>query len=200
MSVVIPTPKRLVLPIAIGLVLIAAAGVAVYLPMRESVIPSEAPVTVADPALPQAKWEVNTFPAGGAGVGKLNKREKAAVKAQRERLSSLVKDVFDAVFLTPSEVRSVLKKRFTPLAARSLLGSRIGLPDKTSNVQIKKRSARVGIHVDSARRAAAKVAIAGKGMNRGRKVRFSHDATLWLERKKGAWKVIAFDVKQNARR
>jgi hypothetical protein len=157
-------------------------------------------VTVADPALPQAKWEVNTFPAGGAGVGKLNKREKAAVRAQRERLSSLVKDVFDAVFLTPSEVRSVLKQRFTPLAARSLLGSRIGLPDKTSNVQIKKRSARVGIHVDSARRAAAKVAIAGKGMNRGRKVRFSHDATLWLERKKGAWKVIAFDVKQNARR
>ena len=200
MSVVIPTPKRLVLPIAIGLVLIAAAGVAVYLPMRESVIPPEAPVTVADPALPQAKWEVNTFPAGGAGVGKLNKREKAAVRAQRERLSSLVKDVFDAVFLTPSEVRSVLKQRFTPLAARSLLGSRIGLPDKTSNVQIKKRSARVGIHVDSARRAAAKVAIAGKGMNRGRKVRFSHDATLWLERKKGAWKVIAFDVKQNARR
>lgn len=200
MSVVIPTPKRLVWPIAIGLVLVAAAAVAVYLPMRESVIPTDEPVIVADPALPQAKWEVRTFPAGGAGVGKLNKREKAAVGVQRERLSTLVKDVFDTLFLAPSEVRSVLKKRFTPPAAKSLLGSRIGLPDKTSNVQIKRRSARVGVHVDSARRAAARIAIAGKGINRGRKVRFSHDATLWLERKKGTWKVIAFDVKQNARR
>jgi hypothetical protein len=172
--------------------------VALYIPARETPVPPESPAIV-DPALPQAKWEVRTFPAGGAGVGKLSKREKASVKAQQERLSTLVKDVFDSLFLTPTEVRSVLKERFTSAAAGSLLGSGIGLPDQTANVQIKKRSARVGVHVDSARRAAARVKIAGTGINRGRKVRFSHEATLWLEREKGSWRVIAFDVKQRAR-
>jgi hypothetical protein len=196
-SVVIPNPKRLVWPVAICLCLLAAGFAAVYLPTREAAIPA-APAIV-DPALPQAKWEVTTFPAGGAGVGKLSKREKASVTAQRDRLSKLVKDVFDALFLAPKDLRSVLKQRFTAAASSSLLGSRIGLPDETSNVQIRKRAARVGVHVDSARRAAARVTIAGKGTNRGRKVRFSHEATLWLERAKGTWRVIAFDVKQKAR-
>jgi hypothetical protein len=197
-SVVVPSPKRLVWPVAICLCLVTAGAVAIYLPSRETTIPDSP--AIVDPALPQAKWEVRTFPAGGAGVGKLSKREKASVNAQRERLSIFVRDVFDALFLTPTELRPVLKQRFTAAAASSLLDSRIGLPDQTTKVQIKKRSARVGVHVDSARRAAARVAIAGTGMNRGRKVRFSHKATLWLERAKGTWRVIGFDVKQNARR
>jgi hypothetical protein len=198
-SVVIPTPKRLLWPIAICLGVLAAGAVALYLPTGETLTPPSSPAIV-DPSLPQAKWEVKTYPAGGASIGKLSRREKASVKAQRERLSTLVKDVFDALFLAPSDVRAVLKERFTDAAARSLLSSKIGLPDETANVQIKKRSARVGVHVDSARRAAAKVTIAGKGTNRGRRVRFSHNATLWLEREKGAWKVIGFDVTQSARR
>ena len=194
MSIVAPNQRRLVWPIAIALCLVMLIALLIYLPTRSPDI--GVPGTIAAPGVTQADWDVNAFPAGGDGVGALSKKQTERYEAQREPLASLIRDVYDALFLSPAGAKRVLQHRFARDAARQALASKIGLPAGAKDVHITKRLARVGIHVQGATRAAARVAIAGTAMKNDRKARFEHTSVLWLERQKGTWKVIAFDVTQ----
>ena len=195
MSIVAPSQRRLVWPVAIALTLAMLIALLLYLPNRAEIV---TPATIAAPGVTQADWDVNAFPAGGDGVGELSKKATERYKAQRAPLASLIHDVYDALFLSPAGTKRVIQHRFAADAARQALASKIGLPSGVEEVQITKRLARVGIHVQGATRAAARVAIAGTATKNGRKARFEHNSVLWLERDKGEWKVIAFDVTQGS--
>ena len=201
MSFVAPSQRRLVWPVAIALTCSMLVALLLYLPSRTSTIgSSDTPGSIAAPGVAQAAWEMKTFPAGGAGVRRLSKATKARLAAQREPLTALVTSVYDALFLEPARLNSVLRDHFTAAAARQALRAKLGLPASATKVEIKRRSARIGIHMQGASRAAASVLVAGHATVKARKIRFRHDATLWLERSHRTWKVIAFDVTQGPSR
>lgn len=194
MSIVAPSQRRLVWPVAIALTCSMLVALLLYLPTRTPTV--EGPDSVAAPGVRQADWEVRVFPAGVAGGGKLTKATKDRVAAQRERVSTVIKDVYDALFLNPDRLKGVLARGFTRAAAAGAARAKIGLPAGAGEVHIKRRVARVGIHVRGVDRAAARVAVFGTAEVKGRPIRFEHVASLWLERSDGAWKVIGFDVVQ----
>jgi len=198
LSVVASSQRRLVWPVAVALTAAMVYALFLYLPTRTSSTTS-VPRTLAPPGVAQADWEVRTFPAGGAGVGHMGAKAKAQVKAQREPLALLVRDVYDAMFLEPGRAKQVVRARFEAAAGSTALAKKIGLPPGLEEVQIKKRSARIGISVVGAKTAAASVKVSGTVMKDGHRTAFKHRSTLWLDKTKSTWKIIGFDVSQGPR-
>ena len=197
MSIVASNQRRLVWPVAVALAAGMAYALFLYLPTRTpSTTPSR---TVAAPGVHQADWDLTTFPAGGVGVGHLSHKAKARIKAQRDPLVALVTDVYDAMFLEPDRAEQVVHARFAPKAGASALSKRIGLPPGVADVKITKRLARIGIYVQGADTAAARVKVAGTATRDGKRSAFKHRSTLWLERSHHDWKIIGFDVSQGPR-
>lgn len=149
------------------------------------------------PDIPQAKWKIKAHPSGN--LGKITKRQAKRVRAQRRPVSKLVAEVYDALFLDPARREEVLKARLLPRAARAI-GNKAGVPEGAGEVRTKVRKADIGIDVDGARRAAAKVKVRAEGVAGRRKFEIVHRATLWLERSRGKWKVIAFSLRQKPAR
>ncbi len=199
MSVVAPNQRRLVWPISLALTAVSAIALVLYLPTRttETTQPTE---TVAAPGVIQPSWRIRAFPAGGMGVPHLPKKARARVRAQQQPLAALVEDVYDALFLQPGRLPAAVRGRFAAGAGSTLLARKVGLPRDATDVHIRRREARVGISVRGANQAAARVEIAGKAKSSGRPIKFLHESTLWLERVRGSWKVIAFDLRQGPRR
>ena len=146
-----------------------------------------------------ADWELAIYPAGVAGTGKLTRKAKARVKAQRQPLAALIRDVYDGLFVDPTKLANAVGSHVEKAAGAALLRD-AGLPKDLDEIEITARKARVGISVAGAKNAAAKVKIAGVATKNGRKTGFKHKATLWLERAHHEWKVIAFDLKQGPKR
>ncbi len=195
MSLVAPSQRRLAWPVAVALLAAAGLSLALYLPNRPQPT-TAAPETVAAPGVVQAAWDVNSFPAGGKGVRHLSKKAKERLGKQREPLATLIKNVYDAMFLQPAALKQAIRANFAADAARRALDRHIGLPSGVEKVKLGRRTAKVGIHVQGASRAAASVVISGSAAKKDQKTRFRHRSTLWLERHGGKWKVIAFDVTQ----
>ena len=201
MSIVAPSQKRLVWPVAIALTCSMVVALLLYLPSRApTVAPSDASDSIAAPGVVQVDWDMKTFPAGGAGVRAMSKASKARLTAQREPLVALITQVYDALFLEPARLDEVLRSGFTRPAAKQALAAELGMPRSATEVRIKRRVARVGIHMQGANRAAARVVVAGVATVKGRRAKFHHAATLWMERARKTWKVIAFDVTQGPTR
>lgn len=194
MSVVAPSQRRLVWPVSIALTALMVYALNLYLPTRSPV--SSVPRTLAPPGVEQAQWQVKTFPAGGAGIGRIGNKAKARVKAQRQPLALLVQDVYDAMFLEPSRAEQVVRERFEAAAGSTALAKKIGLPASLEEVKITKRTAQVGISMAGAETAAARVKVVGTVKKDGRQTDFKHRSTLWLERSHKTWKIIGFDVSQ----
>ena len=197
MSLVAQSQRRLVWPVAIALTCAMLVALLLYLPTRTPPVGSSG--SIAAPGVTQAAWEIQTFPAGAAGAGRFSKADKERFRAQRVRVATLVEDVYDAFFLTPATRQRVVAEHFSKPAAARVTKAKLGVPTGVSGVQIKRREARIGIYADGANRAAARVVVAGIATAKGRKARFRHAATLWLERTGGSWQVIAFDVTQGPR-
>jgi hypothetical protein len=142
----------------------------------------------------QASWDIRAYPAGL--LGKLHKREKEQLKDQRKKLSTILKDTYDALFLRPRSTGRVVRRWFSPRSAHALLKSRIGPPGGTAKLRTTRRVATIGIQAPSARRAAARVRVQARLLKGDRYLRLRHRSTLWLERVEGKWTVIAFDVEQ----
>ncbi len=121
---------------------------------------------------------------------------RARVRAQAPRLSRVVRNVYDAVFLHPDTAASVVRKSFRRAAARSFLAARPGMPAKADDVRTNRRIARIGVHPRSAAFAAAVVRVTARGAIGNRTVRVVHRGTLWLQRTRSRWKVIGFAVTQ----
>jgi hypothetical protein len=186
-------------PVAVVLAAAMAYALFLYLPTRTTTSSSSAPQSVAAPGVHQADWDMNTFPAGGAGLGRLNAKAKTRIAEQREPVAALVRDVYDALFLEPSRAEQVLATRFESGAGTSALSKKIGLPAGAKEVKITKRTARIGIYMADAKTAAARVELAGTAVKNGHRSSFKHRSTLWLERAHHKWKIIGFDITQGPR-
>jgi hypothetical protein len=179
---------------------LALAGLALFLaglddasPQATAERPRPTPVTSA-PEVEHASWRVR----GGAtgSFGGLTKAQTRRVRAQTPHIGTLVKNVFDTLFLDPARARRVVGKAFTRPAARSWAKLRVGPPPATTALRIVSRGAKITVDAPSARRAVAIVRLRVRGQTETRRFHLAHDARLWLERLPGRWRVVAYDVDQ----
>lgn len=136
----------------------------------------------------QAEWKIRSFPIGG---------KKSDLPAAAEKsLGTLITRWSNAVYLYPGEIKSVTQRYFTKEAAAAFRASDIGLPNNAKEIETQRRSARIGIDVDGAKRAAAHVEVVATGTTGKEDFRSMTDSRLWLEREGSTWRVIAFDIDQ----
>jgi hypothetical protein len=155
---------------------------------------STARVSSAEASIPQAEWKIAVHPSGNSG--KLGKLRAKRIRAQRPATRELIRRVYDGVFLAPAARRKdVLKSYFAGRAAAEFANT-AGVPEGATEVTTTVRKADVGIDAAGAQRAAAVVVVRAHGRLGARSFGLLHRATLWLERSKGSWGVIAFDVRQ----
>ncbi|MGH2820570.1 MAG: hypothetical protein ACRDJ5_07955, partial [Actinomycetota bacterium] len=88
---------------------------------------------LAAPDIDQAPWRIRTFAAGA--VWQLTKKDRARLRAQGRRISGLVRDVYNTMFLHPLRASKVLKGSFLQPAALSLMRSEAGLPKRAKDVR-----------------------------------------------------------------
>jgi hypothetical protein len=149
---------------------------------------------VSTPNIKQAAWRIKAKPIGS--VGKVTRADKKRLKAQRPRLTGLVKDVYNSLFLFPSRTKNTLRKHFTRRAARKVQLSKTGISPRAEEVRTWSRQARIGIQPNTARVAAAEVYVRAKGRIGDKIFRLVHRATLWLHRSNRSWKVVGFEIDQ----
>jgi hypothetical protein len=195
-SLTVPTQKRIWLPVAAGalmLSMIATASLSTLVSRdAEPSNPTEAALLPS--VLDQAPWKIKVHVAGA--LGGPTKKERARVDAQRKSLRQLVREIYTAMFLARGELKDVVDRRFSPLAAAALKKSDAGLPEGATSVQTTTRDARVSVDAQRANQAGATVTLRFKAVVKGEPLRVGHRATLWMERTGRHWSVIAFDVKQ----
>jgi hypothetical protein len=184
--------RRLTVAVAAA-VLLASLGPACTEPPSEESPGAQIP-EVSTAKIKQAPWRIRTQPVGS--VAKVTRADKQRLKAQRPRLTTLVKDVYDSLFLFPSRKKAVLRKHFVRRAARRVLSSNAGISPRAERVRTWSRRANIGIQPNHAAAAAVKVYVHATGMVGRRVFRLVHRATLWLQRSKRGWKVVGFEVDQ----
>lgn len=144
------------------------------------------------PELRQARWKFSAGPAGG--VGRITKQQSRDVRQQRRPLRTTITSIYDALFVRPADLPPLLRTSFTPAAARSFKRARAGVAVAEAARSVY-RSAEVAVQPShGARRAVASVSV--RAAEVGKRQRMLHRATLWLERPKKAWKVVAFEIVQ----
>jgi hypothetical protein len=144
------------------------------------------------PDLPQATWEMSVHASGVDG--KLTAPEKKALEGQRPELQALVKRVYDSLFIHPNRLADTLKENFAEPAAVALRRAGAGATEP-GRVATTLRRATIGIEATGgARMAVASVTVRAVGDNSADPV--VHRSALWLERARGDWKVVAFDLRQ----
>ena len=141
----------------------------------------------------QADWKVTSYSIGGKHP---SGKQSNPPKGQTKSLERVVRRFHDSVYLFPADLKADTGKYFTDDAARAMRASGLGLPDSASKVETKKRSARIGIEADGAKRAAAVVNVVAVGESAKGDFRVGSETRLWFERTGSKWKVIAFDVDQ----
>lgn len=147
---------------------------------------SEPPRT--EPKIDHAPWKLRVNRAGRPG--QLTKDAKARLEAQRPKVKEAVQGAYDAIFLGQKPIAG----SFTDLAWRAFQETHAVLPQRSENVRLLWRRARIGLQAGSARRASAQVTVVASGIQSERKFKLSHRARLWLERKEQGWKIAAFDM------
>jgi len=142
-------------------------------------------------AVPQARWKI----APAKAMSHATKAQSERIRRQRPRVTALVKSVYDAMFVNPDRLGATLDRSFRTEAARAL--RRSGAAVQTSGLlRATSRRAEIGIH--SAGRpmfAIASVSLKAEPVD-GSSEPLAHSSTLWMERSKNGWKVIAFQLKQ----
>ena len=202
MSIAAPSIKRpwavagvaaaILLALAVGLVFMDLPGERLLSPGADG----EAPFRQGND-LPQAPWQIKTHPAGV--VDKVSKAQAARIKQQRPQVTALVKRVYDALLLHPGRLRSSLAENFTPAAAAALRRSGTVVPEE-GLVSTTKRKAEIGIQAAGGPTLAiATVSLEATLAQRPERV-VEHEATLWMERAKNGWQVVAFEVEQGPQR
>jgi hypothetical protein len=175
-----------------GAVALASLGVACDRPGEEV----EGPISIATaPEIKQARWSFDVRPSAVLAK-RLRKRDRKRLMKQRGPLKRTVKDVYDALFLDPGAARGIIARRFVGNASRAFLRTNAGVGPSATHVKTLKRTAAIGIDANSGRRAAARVFIRARALVDAKKVKVSHRSTLWLERVRGRWVAIGFQVKQ----
>jgi hypothetical protein len=154
----------------------------------------EQPIEISTPELEHASWKITTAATGA--VGRVTRIEKKRIEESRPQLKELVREVYDSMFSNQRERKAVAIEYFAKRAGGLWLSTRSGPTAETDRVRALSRRAAITIQRDGARRATVQVGIKAKVIEAGRRLRFLHEATLWVERSRSKWKVIAFDVLQ----
>jgi hypothetical protein len=179
---------RVALALAVG-----ALGLACSQGQSASSSSPEHPIEVS-PELEHASWKITTAATGAAG--RVTKIEKKRIKESRPQLKELVRKVYDSLFSNPRDKKAAAAAYFAKRAGGLWLSTRSGATAEADRVRALSRKAAITIHRDGARRATVRVRIRAKVTEAVRQVRFLHEATLWVERSRSKWKVIAFDLLQ----
>ena len=153
---------------------------------------------VAAPASSQAPWKIQ-FTARGR-TGKMSKDVEARYDTQKARAGVVIQGLYDAIFLEPSQLDDFVKRTFTEDAARSIDTRNLGLPPAATEVTTTTRTAQVGLDVETADVAVARVRVVATAGLEDRDVKVEHESTLWLERNDNTWRVIAFDLTQGPKK
>ncbi len=199
MSVIAPALKRPWLPIAITVVVVGIVSAVVTTRVLDSsASPSGArPGTIAAPDVEQADWKVSTRPMGS--LGKPSARERKRARAAGRRVGVVIKRVYDDLFLEPARLKGSVRAHFTRSAGAALLASKSGPPSAAQDVRTVVRKTKISVQVPRTRHAVAEVRVIAKGKAQGR-FRVVHRSTLYLERGRSGWTVIAFDLDQGGRK
>lgn len=187
--------KKTAVAIIAGALALMGLGVACDRSGEQVPGPSSSATTAPDAAIKQARWDFRVRPSAVLSK-RLHKKEKRRLLKQRGPLKRTVKEVYDALFLDPPSARGVIARRFAGNASRAWLATKAGFRSSATDVKTLKRAAEIGIDAFSGRRAAAKVFIRARASIKGEKVKMKHRSTLWLERVRGRWVAIGFQVKQ----
>lgn len=195
-SIVAPDQKRswTFIAAALGVILTIATTIALVDLPGEHLLSrggSEGDGRVTAPALPQATWEMNVHAAGVEG--RLTPAQKKAIENHRPELRSLVKRIYDSLFLHPNRLPDTLRENFSEPAAVALRRAGAGATDP-GRVATTLRRANIGIQAAGARMAVASITVRALGEGTERPV--LHRSALWLERARRDWKVVAFQVRQ----
>jgi len=196
LDISIAASRRIWVPL-VAVVMLATVGVAAYaLTRREGSSnhqsgpqPSDSPVT-----LEQAPWRIQTLATGI--TSKPTKEEKDWLRNQRGPLTALVKELHSALFLDPSTRKRVVRRLFSASAARPFLSARPGITVAADSVRTLWRRGRIGIQAPGARRAAGTVTVVARIESDGETVRIGYRSDLFLEKKRGRWRVVAFETDQ----
>lgn len=191
MSLAAPRPARSWLPViiamTIGAFVGAGASVLTNLPTFETGSSGEAPPAAS--RLPQAAWVVSFAPLKGEAL------KGSAAEDELEDVGIVLQDVYDALWLDRSRLSQVIGARFAPSAASAMRTSTAGAPEG-GQISIQSRRARIGIQIGGGRRAIAVVKVKALAHNDVSTVELKQRSTMWLEKKAGGWRVIAFDINQ----
>jgi hypothetical protein len=193
LSVVAPDQRRLwaVLGITLAFAIATYTTIAFSDP-RDGTSPGTAssPDDVAA-GPPQAPWKISVH--GSGAHGKMTKVQKVRLERQEPQLRSVIRRIYDAVLVHPNRLPETLKANFTPLAARALRRADVAAT-RPGVAATSIRKATIGVDVNGLRVAVASVSVRAKAGEGARPV--VHRSTLWLERGKERWRVVAFDVNQ----
>ena len=195
MSAIAESLRRQRLPLmTIAAVLVAAAGVWVFLSQSATNHHSDTNLPTAAPEIDQAPWKFE-FSAEGR-FGKLTKAQSERYANQKENVAKVVTSIYDGIFLRPGDLPEIIKTSFSGDAAAKLGTKSLTFPAGATEVKTTRRRATLGLDAQQASFAVGRVTVFADAMIRDRQVDIEHRSTLWFERKDGAWKVIAFDVEQ----
>lgn len=193
MSVVIPTVKKTVWPLLTAALCIGAlTGLWLFASDRISIGAGRG--SIADAAIPQAKWEVKAYPAPNAGG--ITKEDRAVFVREKDAVVGQIQRLYEALFLRPHSVEKTVRATLTPAASKILAGSRVGLHDQAEDVRTTVRFVKVGIQADDGLRAAAVVRVEARALRRSSPIKVWHRAKLWMEKDGDSWKIVAFDAEQ----
>ena len=194
MSAIAESLRRGWMPVA-ALGVVAIAGIIWLLTLHYTApIAPASNLPQAAPASEQAPWHINQTVE--AKSGKLTEAQKKIVAARGDGAVTLVKNVFDGIFLEPQTLDDVVNHDFSSDAAHSLNARHLGFPDGATNVTTLSRRADVGIEAAHGKFATATVDIMASAQANSKLVKVKQEATLWIERDGSDWRVIAFDVDQ----
>lgn len=154
--------------------------------------PGAGPSRQPERRIAHAQWHVRAERVGG---GRLAKPLQRRAPVLRRSAVTAVKRSYGALFGSRRR-RAALRGSFSRRAARVLLRSRAGVPERARLLATVRRRARVRLQGPRLTRAAAEVRVVARIRLGKRRVRLVHDALLWLERTKRTWRVIAFEFDQ----
>lgn len=149
-----------------------------------------------EPRIPQARWKMAAFAAPNPGVP--TNRQRKAVKRVTPQVKETVQDLYDALTVSRRQFSKVAR-RLLPADARKSLRGRPLVPFKLTRIQTLKREARIAIDLKTRAAASAKVTLRFRARSGKKRVMVAHNGTLWLERSKKGWQIIAFDLDQRKR-
>ena len=197
-----PNLTRLLAAVVAAFVVASAVGFALDLPEGNKEPRSKQAgrrnprVEPDEPDIVQAPWKLVAYPA--SSPGKATPKQKKAVKKAATKVKNVVRDLYDALTISRGQLKEV-SARLMPEKARDTLRARPLVPFSLSAIKTLRREGRIAIDLTTRTSASAKVQLSFRADEGKKRLFLSHEGTLWLERGKDGWQIIAFNLDQRAR-